>query len=205
MKLRKLTAILMALVMIFALSATAFATENTGNTVTVKFTQYCSETEDGIYSWTPGSGYDLFDTNSTVLVNTETLNGISLSSCKAEYYLPSDHQMRNTVSVLDVVIAALKENNHSIVAGWDAYPEDGLPGGYIYNIDDQEFEFYAEPNGDGTYWMMGTGFVIGIANDANSAPVFSDTYLSNVSASTLGPNAVIYVDLGFYTFSSVEW
>ncbi len=53
--------------------------------------------------------------------------------------------------------------------------------------------------------MMGTGFVIGVASNASAEPTFSTSYLSNVAASTLSSGAVIYVDLGNYTFSSVTW
>ena len=210
MKMRKFTAIILALVMVFAMSVNAFAVENNATdtlsgTVTVKFTQNCSDTDDDVTTWYATRGTDLFDSNSSVSVNLATLNDINLATCKQVYSLPAGHAMTNTVSVLDVIVAAALDKGHAVVGGGDAEPEDNVPGGYIYNVGNQEFEFYYGENGDGTYWMMGTGFVVGIAPNATATPTFSDVYLSNVAASTLTDGAVIYVDLGNYTFSSVVW
>lgn len=205
---KKLTALLLAVVMVLAMSVSAFAaTTDTGlsGTVTVKFTQGYSDTDDNVYTWTANRGSDLFTTNSSVTVDLSTLNNVALSRCKAYYSEPETHAMYNTVSVLDVVMAAANSSGHTPVGNWDDDPDEGLPGGYLYNVDNQEFEFYYGENGDGTYWMMGTGFVIGVASDASANPTFSTSYLSNVAASTLNSGAVIYVDLGNYTFSSVTW
>ena len=204
---KKLTALLLAVVMVLAMSVSAFAaTTDTGlsGTVTVKFTKNYSDTDDGVYTWNATRGEDLFTTNSSVTVNLATLNGVELSVCKAYYSEPTTNAMYNTVSVLDVVMAAAASSGHTPTGNWDADPDEGLPGGYLYNVDNQEFESYYGENGDGTYWMMGTGFVIGVASNASAEPTFSTSYLSNVAASTLSSGAVIY-DLGNYTFSSVTW
>ena len=178
-KTRKLSALLLALVMVFSLSISAFAaTDNTSDTVTVKFTYNYSFNFDDTYTWTPENGSDLFDTNSTVTVDLSTLTGDTLAACKDTYNLPD---------------------------GWDSEPEEGAPGGYLYNIDNRNLMFDYGDNGDGTVWMSGEGFVVGIAPNASAAPTFSNTYLSNVDASTLADDAVIYVDLGTYFFSSVTW
>ena len=205
---KKLTALLLAVIMVFAMSVSAFAaTTDTGlsGTVTVKFTKNYSDTDDGVYTLNATRGEDLFTTNSSVTVNLATLNGVELSKCKKIYSEPTTNAMYNTVSVLDVVMAAIKSSDREAVGNWDADPDEGLPGGYLYNVDNQEFESYYGENGDGTYWMMGTGFVIGVASNASAEPTFSTSYLSNVAASTLSSGAVIYVDLGNYTFSSVTW
>ena len=205
---KKLTALLLAVVMVLAMSVSAFAaTTDTGlsGTVTVKFTKNYSDTDDGVYTWNATRGEDLFTTNSSVTVNLATLNGVELSVCKAYYSEPTTNAMYNTVSVLDVVMAAAASSGHTPTGNWDADPDEGLPGGYLYNVDNQEFESYYGENGDGTYWMMGTGFVIGVASNASAEPTFSTSYLSNVAASTLSSGAVIYVDLGNYPFSSVTW
>ena len=205
---KKLTALLLAVVMVLAMSVSAFAaTTDTGlsGTVTVKFTKNYSDTDDGVYTWNATRGEDLFTTNSSVTVKLATLNGVELSVCKAYYSEPTTNAMYNTVSVLDVVMAAAASSGHTPTGNWDADPDEGLPGGYLYNVDNQEFESYYGENGDGTYWMMGTGFVIGVASNASAEPTFSTSYLSNVAASTLSSGAVIYVDLGNYTFSSVTW
>lgn len=193
--------------MVFAMSANAFAAGNStnSNTATVKFTYNYSFNYDDTYTWAPENGSDLFTTNSTVTVDLSTLNGVALSTCKEKYSLPAGHDMTNTVSVLDVVMAALISTGHTPTGGWDSDPAVGEPGGYLYTIDNREFMFEMEPNGDGTYWMSGEGFVIGTAPNATATPTFSDVYLSNVAASTLSDNAVIYVDLGTYFFSSVQW
>ena len=77
---KKLTALLLALVMVFALSVSAFAANvTTSDTITVKFTNNYSYNQDDVYTWTPENGSDLFTTNSTVQVNLTTLNGRSLA------------------------------------------------------------------------------------------------------------------------------
>lgn len=207
---KRLMSVLLVVVMLFAMSANVLAVENNttdaiSGTVTVKFTKNYSDTDDNVYTWHASRGSDLFTTNSSVTVDLSTLNGVALDKCKAYYSEPITNSMYNTVSVLDVVMAAVKSAGHTPVGNWDDDPEEGLPGGYLYNVDNQEFEFYYGENGDGTYWMMGTGFVIGVAEDAYAEPAFSTSYLSNVAASTLTDGSVIYVDLGNYTFSSVTW
>ena len=204
--LKKLTALLLALVMVFALSVSAFAANvTTSDTITVKFTYNYSYTQDDVYTWTPENGSDLFTTNSTVNVNLSTLNGVSLATCKAKYSLPTGHAMTNTISVLDVVIAAALSTNHDPSCGWDAYPKKGEPGGYMHTIDNRDLMFEYEPNGDGTYWLSGEGFVIGTDTTADATaanPTFSDTYLSNVAVTSLPAGTVIYVDLGTYFYSA---
>lgn len=209
MKMRKFIAIILALVMVFAISVNAFAAENNANsdTVTVKFTYNYSYNYDDTYTWTPANGSDLFTTNSTVTVDLDTLNNIALNTCKTQYSLPAGHAMTNTVSVLDVVVAAALSTGHTVIGGWDEGSEDSVPGGYLYNIDNRNLMFEYGDSGydDGTVWMSGEGFVIGIAPNATATPTFSDVYLSNVAASTLADDAVIYVDLGTYFFSRVAW
>lgn len=116
------------------------------------------------------------------------------------------HAMEGTVSVLDVVIAAALSTGHTVTGTWDSDPEEGAPGGYLYNIDNRTLAFDYGANDNGTYWLSGEGFVIGtdtttVAADAN--PTFSDTYLSNVAITSLPAGTVIYVDLGTYFFSEV--
>ena len=203
---KKLTALLLALVMVFALSVSAFAANvTTSDTITVKFTNNYSYNQDDVYTWTPENGSDLFTTNSTVHVNLTTLNGRSLAECKAVYSEPTDHAMYNTISVLDVVAAAALSTNRVLQGGWDAAPMTGAPGGYIHNIDNQNLMFDYGDNGDGTYWLSGMGFVIGTDTTADASlanPTFSSVYLSNVAITSLPAGTVIYVDLGTYFYSS---
>lgn len=206
---KKLTALLLAIVMVLAMSVSAFATNiTTSDTVTVKFTYNYSSNMDETYTWANNdvNSGDLFDTNSTVAVNLSTLNGVTLADCKAAYKLPTGHTMSNTVSVLDVVMAALLSTNHTPTGGWDATPAVGEPGGYLYNIDNRSLMFDYGDNGDGTYWMSGEGFVIGTDTTAtadSANPTFSNIYLSNVAITSLPAGTVIYVDLGTYFFSAV--
>lgn len=205
---KKILSLALALVMVLSLSVSAFATNiTTSDTVTVKFTYNYSYNQDDVYTWTPENGSDLFTTNSTVQVNLSTLNGISLADCEEKYALPDGHAMEGTVSVLDVVIAAALSTGHTVTGTWDSDPEEGAPGGYLYNIDNRTLAFDYGANDNGTYWLSGEGFVIGTdtttaAADAN--PTFSDTYLSNVAITSLPAGTVIYVDLGTYFFSEVN-
>lgn len=205
---KKILSLALALVMVLSLSVSAFATNiTTSDTITVKFTNNYSYNQDDVYTWTPGNGSDLFTTNSTVQVNLSTLNGISLADCEEKYALPDGHAMEGTVSVLDVVIAAALSTGHTVTGTWDSDPEEGAPGGYLYNIDNRTLAFDYGANDNGTYWLSGEGFVIGTdtttaAADAN--PTFSDTYLSNVAITSLPAGTVIYVDLGTYFFSEVN-
>lgn len=204
--LKKLTALLLALVMMFALSVSAFAANvTTSDTITVKFTYNYCYNEDDVFTWIPANGSDLFTTNSTVQVNLSTLNDISLADCKAVYSEPTDHAMYNTISVLDVVAAAALSTNRVLQGGWDAEPMTGAPGGYIHNIDNQELLYDYGDNGDGTYWLSGMGFMIGTDTTDNAAlanPSFSSVYLSNVAVTSLPAGSVIYVDLGTYFYSA---
>lgn len=212
-KLNKFVSMLLVVVMIFAMSINAFASVNTNislnDTVTVKFTYNYSENIDGVYSWSDKGTYsgDLFTTNSTVQVNLSTLNGQSLAACKTTYSEPTNHAMCNTISVLDVVVAAALSTNHTVQGGWDSNPKTGLPGGYIHNIDNRELMFDGGDNGDGTWWLSGEGFVIGTdttTNAANANPTFSNSYLSNVAITSLPSGTVIYVDLGTYFYSAED-
>lgn len=203
---KKLTALLLAVIMVFAMSVSAFAANiTTGDTITVKFTYNYSYNEDNVYTWTPANGSDLFTTNSTVQVNLTTLNGQSLATCKAAYSEPTNHSMSSTISVLDVVVAAALSTNHTVQGSWDSNPKTGLPGGYIHNIDNRELMFDGGDNGDGTWWLSGEGFVIGTDTTADAAtanPTFSNSYLSNVAITSLPSGTVIYVDLGTYFYSA---
>lgn len=205
---KKILSLALALVMVLSLSVSTFATNiTTSDTVTVKFTYNYSYNQDDVYTWTPENGSDLFTTNSTVQVNLSTLNGVSLADCEEKYALPDGHAMEGTVSVLDVVIAAALSTGHTVTGTSDSDPEEGAPGGYLYNIDNRTLAFDYGANDNGTYWLSGEGFVIGTdtttaAADAN--PTFSDTYLSNVAITSLPAGTVIYVDLGTYFFSEVN-
>lgn len=207
---KKILSLALALVMVLSLSVSAFATNiTTSDTVTVKFTYNYSYNMDDEYTWSDNgvNSGDLFTTNSTVSVNLSTLNGVSLADCEEKYALPDGHAMEGTVSVLDVVIAAALSTGHTVTGTWDSDPEEGAPGGYLYNIDNRTLAFDYGANDNGTYWLSGEGFVIGTdtttaAADAN--PTFSDTYLSNVAITSLPAGTVIYVDLGTYFFSEVN-
>ena len=208
--LKKLTAMVLALAMIIAMSVSSFAVNvTTSDTVTVKFTYNYSNNMDDVYTWYDNeiNSGDLFTTNSTVQVNLSTLNGYDLSTLKGKYNLPDGHAMSSTISVLDVVLAAALSTNHTVTCSWDNDPEEGAPGGYLYNIDNRTLAFEYGLNDNGTYWLSGEGFVIGTdttAVAANANPTFSDTYLSNVAITTFPVGTVIYVDLGTYFFSEVN-
>lgn len=208
--LKKLTALILVVVMVFAMSSSVLAANyTTTDDVKVVFTKGFSFSENETYTWNKNSGGSyLFGATSEVTAVLKSWTGDStmVNLIKDKYYEPADHAMRSKISVLDVVISAAL--THQLQCGWNAKPEKGEPGGYLYNIDNNTLRFEEFDNGDGTREILGDGFVIAIGDGTNPTTAnvyFPETYLSNVEITSLPKGSVIFVDLGMYHYDSVPY
>ena len=140
--LKKVLAVVLALTMVFAMTATAFADTNNGY-VTVSVMQNSFNLTGSYVGNGTGVAFQDEDGTSYTIVNFQV--PISQVEENIEYgykylYLPEDvdDPMNGEASVLDAIIAALDMNGISdIDAGWDYtnVPAWNLyPGGYIHNI-----------------------------------------------------------------------
>lgn len=148
---KKLYAIILSLVMMFAFASTAMAAD-----VTVLFTQDCFFADDTGYTW---QGYDE-EANTLYpggVVNTDDLVA--------------------DPSVFDAIMH-FNSDEFPITTGWDDDPVVGEPGAYISNVNNTELlsDYGFE---DGIYWSSGTGFVVAI-EDAAGNITFPEVYVNNV-------------------------
>ena len=206
-QMKKVLAIMLALVMVFAMTATAFAGTNTTGSVTVSVMQNSFNTS-GNYVGNGGAtpvGTDE-DGNSIYVVNYTVPISTVESYIENGYkyvYLPEDvdDPMDGEASVLDAIIVALDMNGVTdIDAGWDNtnLPEYGLtPGGYINNINSDArvtntVTYFQGENGNKWGRSIGSGWNIayGIGSTLSKASV----YASNIELEN-GMNIIIDISL----------
>lgn len=207
-KLKSLLVAIMAFAMVMAMSSVALAADNVVNTegqtgtVTVYFTNLCTYSEDDengtiTYGWdssvNPADPTLLIPTVGAQTVNIADLNGMVKG-----YEDGETNPFGTKVSVMDAIYY-LGQNNKNVVTlktGWGPAYGQKEAGFYVENVDNQELETYSEPNGDGTWTMVGTGFQVAI-KQGNGEPTLPEIYVSNVA---LEDGMVIYVDLGTYSY-----
>lgn len=205
---KKLTSMMLALVMAFALAAPAFAAEApaaTTGSVTVSITQ-------GMF--TPGG---MGDDGKTIpqefcggaLVGNKNFPGIvnynvSIDTIKAmindgiqDVYEAPEELPAN---VLDAIITAFYQNNYKqISAGWDDNPEEGEPGGYINNVEPQEITYgetvQKDVNGKLYNVYSGTGWNIAVSDENGSIKAITE-YGSSIE---LKPGMQIVFDISAYS------
>ena len=194
---KKLVSILLALVLVFSISAVAFADwtypQTSTGTVTVMFTTGCSTNNNGTNTW---NGYDE-DVN--YLLDGDDVTIESLNNC-SKPYVPNGvtNPMGNTPSVMDAILAS--QPNYDFDYDWDYSPWSGPQGAYIHNVENQTLASnYTEIGGVHHSW--GTGFVVILEypNGQNDPiMVFPSEYVSNVP---LADGMTIYVDLSAYDYT----
>ncbi len=201
-KFKKGLAIVLALVMVFAMTATAFAA-NSG-CVNVSVTQNNFNTS-GAYI---GGGSAVTVQEKTITDYEVSLSDISTAiknGLKTSTYLPSGvtDPMDGKSSVLDAIIVALQKNNISdIQTGWSSYEP---AGGYISNFGN----YTLVPNTvtyfekDGKKWGRSTGTGWNIAYTDDDEMVAAATYASNIEL-TDGMDIIIDVSAYDMTWNTGE-
>ncbi len=209
-KLKKVLAITLALVMVFAMSTSAFAAD--ANKVSVSITTGNFNTS-GVYV----GGGDPLTTISIPLTNqqialTTLTNYITSQNLKGNYYLPAGttDPLSGQASVLDAVIAVLKDAGYNdIRTGWSSYsaPEFGIyPGGYISDFGgtNTSNSVTYEERDDGYIWGHSVGYGWNIAykplNGSYTTTYNNQSlYMSNVPVSS---GMDIIIDLSQF---DMEW
>lgn len=201
-QMKKGMAILLALVMVFAMSSIAFADTNNGY-VTVSVMQNSFNLTGSYVGNGTGVAFQDEDGTSYTIVNFQV--PISQVEENIEYgykylYLPEDvdDPMNGEASVLDAIIAALDMNGISdIDAGWDYtnVPAWNLyPGGYIHNINGDSrigntVTTYTDENGKVWNRSYGSGWSIAYSEN-NGTMTVPTQYTSNIALAS-GMNIII--------------
>ncbi|MGN0722348.1 MAG: hypothetical protein ACI4LZ_10350 [Anaerovoracaceae bacterium] len=200
--LKKVLAVVLALTMVFAMTATAFADTNNGY-VTVSVMQNSFNLTGSYVGNGTGVAFQDEDGTSYTIVNFQV--PISQVEENIEYgykylYLPEDvdDPMNGEASVLDAIIAALDMNGISdIDAGWDYtnVPAWNLyPGGYIHNINSDSrvgntVTTYTDENGKVWNRSYGSGWSIAYSEN-NGTMIVPTQYTSNIALAS-GMNIII--------------
>ena len=200
---KKLSAILMAIVMVLAMSTSVFAATGekaASDTVTVSVVQN-SFNPDGIYS----GKYDSFvDLNGTKIINLEVPISEIQSRIDMGYkylYLPSTmtDPMNNQPTVIDAIITALDMKGITdIDAAWDTYYNNGA---YIKNINSDPrvsntvVEDHKDANGKVWYKSYGHGWNIAYSNAIGSDMIVPQVYASTIPVVS-GMNIII--DISYF-------
>lgn len=179
-RMKKGLAIVLALVMVFAMTATAFAETPTIIKVSVLENSFNT---DGTFK-AVGSAYNVGDSQTpATIVNYEmTLEeleeAMALYGVKSSFYLPSedDDVLNGAPSIIDAIIVALLNNNVSdLDIRWDPtnVPASSLyPGAYIHNINSDvrvgnTVTPYPEA-GEGWYRSVGSGWNVAYRNGSGA-------------------------------------
>lgn len=192
---KRLVSVLLALVLVFSMTAVAFADypEDTTGTVTVLFTTGCSNNTNGTNYWL---GYDA---TVNTLYTGGTANIANLQNC-TKTYIPTGttDPMGGHPSVLDAIIASQPSYIYDLA--WDGNPYYGDPGAYVHNVNNTTLQSnYTENNGVHRSW--GKGFVVIVEyydENNNYVREFPSEYVSNVP---LSDGMVIYVDFADYDYT----
>ena len=198
---KRLTAVLMAMVMVFAMSSSVFATGEKGATVTVSVVQN-SFNPDGTYT---GSYSDFVNLNGTEIRNFEVPIEKIQEHINAGYkylYLPSTMEndpMNNQPTVIDAIITALDMNGITdIDAGWDTYYNNGA---YIKNINSDPrvtntvVEDHTDADGKVWYKSYGQGWNVAYSATPNGAMTAPQVYTSTIPVAD-GMNIII--DISYF-------
>ncbi len=189
---KKGLAIVLALVMVFAMTATAFADTDTAGNVTISVVQNNfnltgSYVGNGsAYSvGTDDEGNEIYVTSYSVPISTIEeyidVEGYDFKSA----YLPEgvDDPMDGKASVLDAILVGLYLSDVTdIEAGWDTYYNNG---GYIHNIcsaDVTNTVVVDHTDSEGTVWYKSSGHGWNIAYSATQggSMIVPTVYASNI-------------------------
>lgn len=193
---KKGLAIVLALVMVFAMTATAFASTETAGTVTISVVQDNFNLE-GSYV---GGGTPTALGSKTVVNYSVPISTIEEYIDPEGYdfktvYLPEgmNDPMNGAASVLDAIIVGLYLNDVTdIEAGWDTYYNNG---GYINNICSKDVTntvVIDHTDADGTVWYKSTGhgWNVAYSTTQGGSMIVPTNYVSNIGL-TDGMNIIV--------------
>ena len=199
---KRILSIVMVLVMVFAMTATAFADTNTVGTVTISVVQnnfnLLGEYIGGGFSYSVGTdedGNSIYVVDYQVPISTiEEYIDVDGNDFKS-VYLPSDvdDPMEGEASVLDAIIVGLYLNDVTdIDAGWDTYYNNG---GYINNICSANVTntvVVDHTDAEGVVWYKSSGYGWNVAytTSQGGAMTVPQGYVSNVGLSD-GMNIIV--------------
>lgn len=193
---KKGLAIVLALIMVFAMTATAFASTETAGTVTISVVQNNFDLEGNYVGG--GSSIDLG--SKTVVNYTVPISTIEEYIDPEGYdfktvYLPDgmDDPMNGEASVLDAIIVGLYlKDVTDIETGWDTYYNNG---GYINNICSKDVTntvVIDHTDADGTVWYKSTGhgWNVAYSTTQDGSMIVPTNYVSNIGL-TDGMNIIV--------------
>ena len=200
-KYKKLTAILLAMVMLLAMAIPALAATEAvpSNQVHVIVTHDCTVTynfpEDPTESYYEWAILGTPEENGLVVYDAGYVNIDKVPLSVKQAYLKGVYEdpLPGVVSYLDVIVAALGIDNADY--GWDATPKAGEPGGYISDYDNMAESWDSEQVDGDLWWVSGMGFVVAMGDAATDDISFPTEYLSNIPAEG---GITLYVDCGYY-------
>lgn len=215
---KKVLSLLMAVMMIVALVVPASATANTSGTVTVYVT-YGMFTPGGIGEQPAYRGGipTSANINANFYISNCTISISDVSDCLADtqsaYAKPTTTPSSfKTPNVLDALLVAFWLNGTDItdsdmvVAGWDANPLEGNPGGYINGVYPQ-YATYDNPypdtetiNGVVYNKYSGSGWNVAYGSSASNIAA-TGTYSTNVA---LTDGMIIVFDFSPYCIYEVQ-
>ena len=215
---KRVLSLLMAVMMLVALVVPASATTDTSGTVTVYVT-YGMFTEGGIGEQPAYRGGIPTSTNinANFYISDYTISISDVSDCLADaqsaYAKPTTTPSSfKTPNVLDALLVAFWLNgtditdSNKVVAGWDANPLEGNPGGYINGVYPQ-YATYGNPYPDtetinGVVYNKYSGSGWNIAYGSNAGNIAATgTYSTNV---TLTDGMIIVFDFSPYCIYEVQ-
>ena len=207
-KIKRFTAVLLAVIMMFGvMGITAYASED-DPVVTVYFTKhnftsggYDFEEGEPIYSYyigtSPAPTYQTRFSDDLFSVQVH-INQINLTDTRSVY----NSGYTGAKNALDVIIAALQSESRVVHGGWDLYSDP--QGGYITGFDDDgSTDYYGyviypdDISGEDFYLYTGTNWQFAYNTSVNGTLVESDTYGTNVT--NLFDGMVIVFDLSYYS------
>lgn len=215
---KRVLSLLMAVMMLVALVVPASATTDTSGTVTVYVTTGMF-TEGGIGEQPAYRGGIPTSTNinANFYISDYTISISDVFDCLADtqsaYAKPTTTPSSfKTPNVLDALLVAFWLNgtditdSNKVVAGWDANPLEGNPGGYINGVYPQ-YATYGNPYPDtetinGVVYNKYSGSGWNIAYGSNASNIAATgTYSTNV---TLTDGMIIVFDFSPYCIYEVQ-
>ncbi len=203
---KRIFVITMAVAMVFAMSATAFAQENFAdyallrtNQVKVSVTQNNFDTSGNYVGGGTPLAFNVNGNPNVYITNQSKsvaqFNQIATTTWKRAHYLPSNvpNPLPGKASVVDAILNICEMNGLTTQSGWDSYNTPN--GGYISNLNNitlpYNVTYYQGANGNKWGHATGSGWQIAYRIGTGNY-IVSATYLTSTK---VAPNMEIIMDL----------